>query len=101
MENPKISSVSGDILGFYMVFHILDGKMFHFHDVFWPTAKWQNWMGKPQVGLADDHESSAVDRSLVEGFNGGKFCRVFCGDFPQKNPGKMLVNMVDIWLIYG
>jgi hypothetical protein len=22
MENPKISSVSGDILGFYMVFHI-------------------------------------------------------------------------------
>jgi hypothetical protein len=57
-------------------------------------------MGKPQVGLADDHESSAVDRSLVEG--GGKFCRVSGGDFPQKNPGKMLVNMVDIcWLIYG
>lgn len=59
---PKYPQYLGDILGFYMGFSI------YFHDVFFflPTTKWpKSWMGKPQVGLADDHESSAADRSSV------------------------------------
>ena len=46
-----------------MAFHMLDGKMFHFHGAVLSPA-----MGKldgkdPQVGLADAHQSVAFDRS--------------------------------------